>query len=88
MNAASTTAARAEDVCRHYLPQGRRQGRFWIIGDIDGNPGHSLLIRLSGSGIPGKWTDYVAPAIMLRAGAWRRSCARFAVSPQHNLSPA
>ena len=33
-------------------------------------------------------TDYVAPVVMLRPGARRRSCTRFAVSPQHNLSPA
>ena len=35
-----------------------------------------------------KWKDYVASAIMLRPGAGRRICARSAVSPQHNLSPA
>ena len=54
---AAALAARAEDVCRHYLPSGRKQGRFWIAGDIDGNPGRSLYVRLSGSGTPGKWTD-------------------------------
>ena len=60
MNAAAIAAAladRAEDVCRHYLPGGRKQGRFWIAGDIDGTPGRSLYVRLSGSGTPGKWTD-------------------------------
>ena len=34
MNAASVAAAlaeRAEDVCRHYLPYGRRRGRYWVL---------------------------------------------------------
>ena len=25
----------AEAVCRHYLSNGRRQGRYWIVGDVD-----------------------------------------------------
>ena len=54
---AAALAARAEDVCRRYLPNGRRLGRYWICGDIDGARGRSLFVRLSGSGKPGKWTD-------------------------------
>ena len=95
MNATGLAAAlaeRAEDVCRRYLPGGRRQGNYWTAGDTGGGPGHSLFVRLGPPGrsdlCPGKWTDYVAPVIMLRPGARRRSCTRFAVSPQHNLSPA
>ncbi len=60
MNAAAIAAAlahRAEDVCRHYLPGGRKQGRFWIAGDIDGTPGRSLYVRLTAPGTPGKWND-------------------------------
>ena len=60
MNAAAIAAAlaaRAEDVCRHYLPNGRRQGRYWICGDIDGARGRSLFVRLRGPGTPGKFTD-------------------------------
>ena len=60
MNASTISAAlaaHAEAVCRHYLPQGRKQGRFWITGNIDGNKGRSLFVRLSGPGTPGKWTD-------------------------------
>ena len=85
---AAALAARAEDVCRRYLPNGRRQGRYWICGDLDGARGRSLFVRLRGPGTPGKFTDYVAPAVMLRSGAGRRSCTRFAVFPQHNLRPA
>jgi len=54
---AAALAERAEDVCRRYLPHGRRQGRYWVAGDIDGARGRSLFVRLHGPGMPGKWTD-------------------------------
>ena len=54
---ATALAARAEEVCRHYLPHGRRQGRYWVAGDLDGARGRSLFVRLRGPGTPGKWTD-------------------------------
>ena len=60
MNAAAVAAAlaeRAESVCRRYLPHGRKQGRYWVAGDLDGARGRSLYVRLSGPGVPGKWTD-------------------------------
>ncbi len=47
----------AEAVCRHYLPHGRREGRWWIVGDLDDTPGRSLYVRLAPPGTPGKWTD-------------------------------
>jgi hypothetical protein len=52
-------AANAEAVCRCYLPNGRRQGRYWHVGDVHGAPGRSLYVRLkpSGAGAAGKWTD-------------------------------
>ena len=50
-------AARAEEVCRRYLPQGRRSGRYWVAGDIRGARGRSLFVRLAPPGVPGKWTD-------------------------------
>ena len=52
-------ASNAEAVCRHYLPNGRRQGRYWMVGDLDNTPGRSLYVRLvgSGEGSAGKWTD-------------------------------
>jgi hypothetical protein len=49
-------ALQAEAVCRYYLLNGRRQGRYWLIGDVTGVPGRSLYVRLSG-GRAGKWTD-------------------------------
>jgi len=64
-NTASEIAQRlsreAEAVCRHYLSNGRRQGRYWIAGDAENAPGRSLYVRLtgptSGKGAAGKWTD-------------------------------
>ena len=54
-------ARNAEGVCRHYLPQGRRHGRYWLIGNVEGTSGRSLFVRLSGpeagKGAAGKWTD-------------------------------
>lgn len=51
----------AEAVCRHYLPAGRREGRYWLVGDVENSPGRSLYVRLrgpeSGKGAAGKWTD-------------------------------
>ena len=60
VNAAAIAAAlaeRAEEVCRAYLPHGRRQGRYWVAGDLDGARGRSLFVRLAPPGTPGKFTD-------------------------------
>ncbi len=54
---AAALAERAEEVCQRYLPHGRRQGRYWVAGDLDGARGRSLFVRLHGPGTPGKWTD-------------------------------
>ncbi len=60
MNAAAVAAAlaeRTEEVCRRYLPYGRRRGRYWVAGDLDGGRGRSLFVRLAPPGAPGKFTD-------------------------------
>ena len=60
MNAAAVAAAlaeHAEEVCRRYLPYGRRRGRYWVAGDLDGVRGRSLFVRLAPPGPPGKFTD-------------------------------
>jgi hypothetical protein len=55
-------AQNAEAVCRHYLSNGRREGRIWRVGDVDNTPGRSMAVRLSGSdsgpGAAGHWTDF------------------------------
>ena len=52
-------AANAEAVCRHYLSNGRREGRWWTVGDIHNSPGRSMMVRLKSTdrGPAGKWTD-------------------------------
>lgn len=51
----------AEAVCRRYLSNGRRQGRYWTVGDVRNTPGRSMFVRLSGPesgpGAAGRWTD-------------------------------
>jgi hypothetical protein len=46
----------AEAVCRHYLSNGCRTGRYWHVGDIANTPGRSLYVHLSGERT-GKWVD-------------------------------
>ena len=43
---AAALAARAEQVCRRYLPRGRKQRRYWTVGDVHGTEGRSLYVRL------------------------------------------
>lgn len=54
-------AGQAEAVCRHYLSNGHREGRYWLVGDVRNTPGRSLFVRLtgpeSGRGAAGNWTD-------------------------------
>src|SRR5271170_502202 len=58
---AQALARHAEAVCRYYLPNGRRHGGYWLVGDINNTPGRSLYVRLHGPdygpGAAGKWTD-------------------------------
>jgi hypothetical protein len=54
-------AREAEAVCRHFLSNGRRHGRYWTVGDVRNTPGRSMFVRLSGPesgpGAAGHWTD-------------------------------
>ena len=56
---AGRLAENAEAVCRHYLSKGRRQGRYWTVGDVRNTPGRSMFVRLSGPGsgpgAAGRW---------------------------------
>ena len=60
-------ARTAEGVCRHYLSNGRREGRTWRVGDVDNNPGRSLMVRLagpdSGKGAAGHWIDFATGGV-------------------------
>lgn len=54
-------ADQALNVCRRYLPNGKRVGNYWIAGDARGAKGRSLFVRVigppSGKGAAGKWSD-------------------------------
>jgi hypothetical protein len=78
----------AEAVCRHYLSNGRRQGNYWTVGDVRNAPGRSMFVRLKDSpkGPPGKWTEYVAPRVMLRPRDLALSRRRSTAATQHNVS--
>lgn len=58
---AGRLAREAEAVCRTYLSNGRRAGRYWLVGDVGNTPGRSLFVRLTGPeagpGAAGHWTD-------------------------------
>lgn len=56
---AQRLSRQAEAVCRHYLSSGRREGRYWLVGDARNTPGRSMYVRLKDSpkGPAGKWTD-------------------------------
>ena len=58
---AQMLARQAEAVCRYYLPAGRREGRYWLVGDVHNMPGRSLFVRLTGGGTgkgaAGRWQD-------------------------------
>jgi Toprim domain len=52
-------AQSAQAVCRYYLPAGRREGRYWMVGNVAGTPGRSLYVRLfeTERGRIGNWVD-------------------------------
>jgi Toprim domain len=54
-------ACNSEAVCQHYLPNGRREGRYWMVGDVRNTPGRSMFVRLTGPDTgkdrAGKWAD-------------------------------
>ena len=49
-------AERAEEVCREYLPLGKRNGHYWSIGNVEGDPGRSMYVHLTGTD-RGHWKD-------------------------------
>jgi len=50
-------ARRSEEICRHLLPNGKRNGREYQVGNIDGEKGSSLQIHLEGAKA-GVWSDF------------------------------
>ena len=62
--------------CRHYLSNGRRQGRYWTVGDVSNTPARSMFVRLSGpeSGPAGHWTDAATAEYGDLLDVIRKSC--------------
>ncbi|MDD9981569.1 MAG: toprim domain-containing protein [Gammaproteobacteria bacterium] len=54
---ARALGARAEGVCRRYLPHGTKSGRYWMVGNVMGRRGRSMYVRLAPPGTPGWWSD-------------------------------
>src|SRR5690242_18501395 len=92
-------AESAEAVCRHYLFNGCRTGRYWHVGDVMNSPGQSLYVRLSGSR-SGKWVDAATgehgdllDLIILNQhlpslkDALDEACRFLALAPQHLAEP-
>ena len=42
-------AASAEAVCRRYLSNGRREGRYWLVGFVHNSRGRRPNVRFSAS---------------------------------------
>ncbi len=49
--------AQLPDVLNYLLPQGKRHGRQYIAGDVQGNAGNSLVVELEGARA-GLWQDF------------------------------
>jgi hypothetical protein len=47
----------AEAVCRYYLSNGHKAGRYWQVGNVQNEKGQSMFVRLGGPGAVGQWQD-------------------------------
>ena len=54
---AAHALAHIETVCARWLPDGKKAGHEWEIGDRHGTPGKSLKVHLSGNKA-GMWADF------------------------------
>lgn len=54
-------ADRCLDVCELLLPNGRRNGAEWCVGNIDGEAGQSLRVHIGGDK-SGVWKDFASDA--------------------------
>lgn len=50
---------RVASLAPELLPNGKREGHFWRVGSIEGEPGQSLAVNLDGP-MQGMWTDFSA----------------------------
>lgn len=59
----------AEGVCRKLLPEGKKKGQEWILGDLDGSAGDSLKVHLTGEK-SGVWADFATGESGDLIGLW------------------
>ena len=62
----------AEQIARHLLPGGKNEGREWVVGSIDGEPGRSMKVCISGSKV-GVWSDFAAGTSGDLLDLWRET---------------
>lgn len=48
--------SRSEMLCQEWFPAGKKRGREYVVGDLQGNPGESLSINLR----TGVWSDFAS----------------------------
>lgn len=68
---------RLEAVLHDLFPQGRIRGGTFTVGDVDGNPGKSLVVELDGPR-RGLWKDFATDDGGDVIDLWARSQGRFA----------
>lgn len=71
LNAALT--ARAEQVCTHLLKAGKRKGKEWQCGGVDGGPGKSMSVELEGEKA-GVWHDRATGETGRLLKLWQLNC--------------
>lgn len=69
---ASLLAKSAPAVAEMLLPDGKRKGREWVCGDVDGSAGNSLKLCLEG-GKAGMWKDFATDEGGDLIGLWMRA---------------
>lgn len=100
---AERLAQNAEAVCKHYLDNGRKSGRHWLVGDAMNSKGRSMFVRLTGPtygpGAAGKWQDaatgehgdlldVIALSLNISAAEAREEALRFLSLPSTARKPA
>ncbi len=87
---ASRLGRQAEAVCRHYLSNGRRQGRYWLVREVRNTKWRSMFVRLvgpeTGKGAADKFAEYVTLRFMVRFRDRALSCGRLTALTQHSVS--
>lgn len=63
-------ASQSLAVCSMLLPGGKAHSGLWLVGDLDGNPGESLKVHLTGDHA-GQWRDWATAEYGDLVDLWR-----------------